>query len=198
MLKLFQRLSAAPTNPQPTHTPKRFDVADLYRGPADVVAATEAAAVPLDEKLRQAYFWIVNTAIISPHYDIEYLDGPPQQYLLGDRKARLTLPSAQSYSSFVLLPLLTFATQRKCLFIGGPGRGKTASAGLIGVLAGYPIREVRRGMQRGQPQMTVADLLGQPLPSDLINADSVAKGRVACGSRLAMGGKNISTPTARM
>ena len=42
MFSLFQRLSAAPTNPKPAHAPKRFDVADLYRGPADVVAATEA------------------------------------------------------------------------------------------------------------------------------------------------------------
>jgi nicotinamide riboside kinase len=29
------------------------------------------AGLPLDEKLRQAYFWIVNTAIISPHYGRE-------------------------------------------------------------------------------------------------------------------------------
>ena len=87
--------------------------------------------MPLDEKLRQAYFWIVNTAIISPHYDIEYNDGPPQSFAMGDSKSRLTLPSAQSYSSFVLLPLLTFAARRKCLFIGGPERGKAASAILL-------------------------------------------------------------------
>ena len=72
----------------------------------------------------EAYFWIVNTAIISPHYDVEYNDGPPQSFLLGDSHSRLTLPSGQSYSSFVLLPLLTFATRRKYLFVGGPGRGK--------------------------------------------------------------------------
>lgn len=186
MSKLFSRVSAAPTNPRPQVAQKAFDVADLYRGPADPQALEGSERQPLDERLRQAYFWIVNTAIISTHYDIEFQDGPPTSFAIGDRRSLLSLPSAQSYSSFVLLPLLTFATQRKCLFVGGPGRGKTASATLMGVLAGYPVREVRRAMQRGHPQMTVADLLGQPLPSDLINADSVAKVRIAWRSWLAM------------
>ena len=35
----------------------------------------EAASSHLDEKLRQAYFWIVNYAIISPYYDMAYHDG---------------------------------------------------------------------------------------------------------------------------
>src|SRR5690606_31302853 len=85
----------------------------------------------------------------------------------------LVLPTAQSYSSFILLPLLTFAARRKCLFIGGPGRGKTASAILIGILAGYSVKEVRRAMQHGHPQITVADLLGKQLPADLVRAQSV-------------------------
>ncbi len=138
-----------------------------------------AGALLLDEKLRQAYFWIVNTAIISPHYDIEYNDAPPVEFILGDSKSRLTLPSAQSYSSFVLLPLLTFATRRKCLLIGGPGRGKTASAILMGVLAGASVRETRRAMQHGNPQMTIADLLGNPLPADLVAAQSMDAIRIA-------------------
>lgn len=178
----FKRVSQTPTNPAPAPRPARaFDVADLYRGPVDIEEPTELApdAVALDEKLRQAYFWIVNSAIISPHYDIEYNDTPPSRFTVGDGKTRLTLPSAQSYSSFVLLPLLTFAARRKCLFIGGPGRGKTASAILMGVLAGYPVREVRRAMQHGHPQMTIADLLGNPLPADLVAAQKMEDIRIA-------------------
>ena len=183
---LFKRVSQAPTNPKAVGKPRQFDVADLYKGPLDTGESAAVAEVPLDEKLRQAYFWIVNHAIISPHYDIEYNDGPSQSYRVGDSKRLLTLPSAQSYSSFVLLPLLTFATRRKCLFVGGPGRGKTASAILMSVLAGYPVREVRRAMQHGHPQMTIADLLGNPLPADLVNAQSMDDIRIEWRSWLSM------------
>ena len=121
----------APTLPAPGDDGSRaFDVADLYRGP--VAQPTTGDAPPLDEKLRQAYFWIVNQAIISPHYDIEYQQGPNASFAFGDSRAVVDLPSGQSYSSFVLLPLLTFATRRRCLLVGGPGRGKTASAMLHG------------------------------------------------------------------
>src|ERR1044071_10051612 len=109
----FKKVSQSPTNPQPAKARKKFDVADLYRGPVDDARASEQVDAPLDEKLRQAYFWIVNHAIISPFYDIEYHDGPSQTYVLGDQHCTLTLPSGQSYSSFVLLPLLTFALRRK-------------------------------------------------------------------------------------
>jgi MoxR-like ATPase len=184
---VFQRVSQSPTNPHATPAPRTFDVADLYRGPvSEASAGTGASDQPLNEKLRQAYFWIVNTAIISPHYDIEYNDESPQSFVLGDSKSRLTLPSAQSYSSFVLLPILTFAARRKCLFIGGPGRGKTASAILMGVLAGYPVREVRRAMQHGHPQMTIADLLGNPLPADLVNAQRIEDIRISWRAWLGM------------
>jgi MoxR-like ATPase len=171
--KLFQHVSKAPTNPQtqvPVHT---FDVTDLYRGPVAVEGAETSDSVPLDEKLRQAYFWIVNYAIISPFYDIEYQTGTSQSYQFGDAKGTVTLPSGQSYCSFILLPLLTFAVRAKCLLIGGPGRGKTSSAIMMSVLAGYSIRDVRRAIQKGQPQMTISDMIGSPLPADLVAAKSL-------------------------
>jgi MoxR-like ATPase len=183
---LFQRVSRAPTNPKSASTTRSFDVADLYQGPLGDGESAAPAVLELDEKLRQAYFWIVNNAIISPHYDIEYNEGPPQTYLVGDGKRKLTLPSAQSYSSFILLPLLTFATRRKCLFVGGPGRGKTASAILMGVLAGASVKEVKRAMQHGHPQMTIADLLGNPLPADLVGAQSMDDIRIAWRAWLSM------------
>ncbi len=166
------KVSVSPTNPGAARPRRQVDIADLYRGPvadAEEVAAASAAR-GLDEKLRQAYFWVVNTAIISPFYDIEYNEGPPTTYRIGDNGTVVTLPSGQSYSSFVLLPLLNLITRRRCLIVGGPGRGKTQTALLMGILAGYPIQEVKRAVQHGQPQMTIADLLGNPLPADLITA----------------------------
>jgi MoxR-like ATPase len=184
---LFQHVSAAPTNPQPAAGPKAFDVADLYAtGPVADVARASEGTLPLDEKLRQAYFWIVNHAIISPHYDLEYFAGPHQSYTFGDSKTVVNLPSGQSYSSFVLLPLLNFAVRRRCLLVGGPGRGKTATSILMGVLAGYSLTEVRRAMQHGQPQMTISDLLGNPLPADLVGARSMADIHIAWRQWLGM------------
>jgi len=185
-INIFQRVSQAPTNPKGSSRSRKFDVADLYQGPLQSDFDGDLKTAPLDEKLRQAYFWIINSAIISPHYDIEYNESPPQSFVVGDSKRRLTLPTGQSYSSYVLLPLLTFATRRKCLFVGGPGRGKTASAILMGVLAGYPVKEVRRAMQHGHPQMTIADLLGNPLPADLVSAQSMDSIRIAWRSWLGM------------
>ena len=159
LLDMFQKVSESPTNPRPAKSATPFDVADLYSGPLAEPQTGASAAVALDEKLRQAYFWIVNHAIINPYYDIEYHDGPSPQYAFGDQKSVLKLPSGQSYSSFVLLPLLNLVARKRCLLVGGPGRGKTASAILMGVLAGYSLQDVKRAIQHGQPQMTIEHLL---------------------------------------
>jgi MoxR-like ATPase len=179
-----EHVPESPTIPGQNAGRRPFNVADLYRGP--IVGSAATTGVSLDEKLRQAYFWIVNRAIISTHYDIEFHEGPHTSFTFGDSKTRVDLPSGQSYSSFVLLPLLTFATRRRCVFVGGPGRGKTASAVLMGVLAGYSVRDVRRAMQHGHPQMTVADLLGSPLPAHLVRAESAAEITIAWRQWLSM------------
>lgn len=168
-------VSQSPTNPQKLDVKRSFDIADLYTGPVDTpLNVTDTKAnVDYAEKLRKAYFWITNNAIITPFYDIEYNTSPELEFLFNNKKSRLTIPTDQSYSSFVLLPLLNLVTRRRCLFIGGPGRGKTASAILMGVLAGYSLKDIKRSIQHGQPQMTISDLLGNPLPSDLVNAKSM-------------------------
>ncbi len=184
-----RKVYEAPTLPKPGAAPApEFDVARLYEGPAGAAHEGAAAApgLPPDEKLRQAYFWIVNNAIITPYYDIEFNEGTPRSFRFGGAGTELRLPTAQSYSSFVLLPLLTFAARRRCLFIGGPGRGKTASAILMSILAGYSLKETRRAIQHGQPQMTIADLLGNPLPRDLVAAERPEDIRIAWRKWLSM------------
>lgn len=187
----LDHVSAAPTRAGATGPGRpgvALDVAHLFADEPPADDAAGAGTVALDEKLRQAYFWMVNHAIISPHYDVEFHDTarPRTVFRLGDSKAEVELPTDQSYSSFVLLPLLTFAVRGRCLLVGGPGRGKTASALLMGVLAGYPVREVRRAMQHGHPQLTVQDMFGTPLPRDLIGAERLSDIDVAWRSWLGM------------
>ena|SRR5688572_9738420 len=177
-----RQVSSAPTLPRPgAQEPRAFDVRDLYSGPAEAGDAGAPAGdwAPLDEKFRQAYFWIVNHAIITPYYDIEFDSTAPRSFRFGGAGTDVRLPTAQSYSSFVLLPLLAFAARKRALFIGGPGRGKTASAVLMGLLAGYTLKEIRRAIQHGQPQMTIADLLGNPLPKALIQSDDMNDIKIA-------------------
>lgn len=181
--ELFQRIPTAPTNPHETVEKPTFSVEDLY-GAGETDAEQRVSG--LDEKLRQAYFWITNTAIISPFYDIEYNNEPPRKFTFGDSKMELTLPTDQSYSSFVLIPLLNMAVRGRCLIVGGPGRGKTATSILMGLLAGYSITEVKRAIQHGQPQMTIADLLGHPLPADMVKAENTSDIRIAWRKWLSM------------
>ncbi len=181
-----KHVSQAPTNPRAAPGPRPFDVADLYSGPLGDAAPRAAGTLDLAEKLRQAYFWIVNHGILSPFYDLEFVENPPAVFVLGEHKARLTLPTAQSYSSYVLLPLLNLAVRRRCLLVGGPGRGKTAIATILGLLAGYSPREMKQGIQHGQPQMTIADLLGNPLPSSMVSAKTMDEIQIAWRKWLGM------------
>ena len=171
MTDRWSELSQAPTRSGTTTT-----------GPLtahDLFSDTPSAPLALDEQLRQSYYWLVNKAVISPFYDVEFSTTPPLGFEMGDAGARFELASDQSYSSNVLLPLLTFAVGGRCLFIGGPGRGKTTLAVIMGVLAGSTAEEVRRAVVQGQPQLTIADLVGPPLPKDLLEAESLAEVRVA-------------------
>ncbi len=181
-----KKVSQSPTLPHKQDVKRKFDIASLVEEGPLPVQSGESNSLGLDEKLRKAYFWITNYAIITPFYDIEYSDRPPVQFLIGDLKSKITLPSSQSYSSFVLLPLLTLVVRGKCLLVGGPGRGKTASAILMGVIAGYSLKEIKRAIQHGQPQMTITDLLGNPLPSDLMNAKSMDEIKISWRKWLGM------------
>jgi MoxR-like ATPase len=174
------QVSASPTLPRPEATASReFDVRDLYTGPAATAAPAGETPPALDDKFRQAYFWIVNHAIITPYYDIEFNDQAPRTFRFGGVGTDVRLPTGQSYSSFVLLPLLNFAVRKRALFIGGPGRGKTASAVLLGLLAGYSLGDIRRAVQHGHPQLTIADLLGTPLPKALIESEDMESIKIA-------------------
>jgi MoxR-like ATPase len=140
----------------------------------------------LAARFRRAYTWIAREAIVSPFHDIEF--GEP--VILGRPQAQVELPRS-SYSSYILLPLLTLATSQRLLFIGAPGRGKTTMATLMGLLAGYGSEEMRRAIQHGHPQLTITDLLGSPLPSELVRAQSSSEIHVAWRKWLSMRAKII-------
>jgi MoxR-like ATPase len=168
----WQQVSASPTRANAPDAQHSLSTADLF-------GEAPRPDISLDEQLRQTYFWLVNKAVISPFYDVEFSPSGSLSYPLGDAGATLQLGTDQSYSSNVLLPLLTFAVGGRCLLVGGPGRGKTTLAILMGVLAGTAPSDVRRFVLQGQPQLTVTDLVGTPLPKDLMKADRLADVTIA-------------------
>ena len=140
-------------------------------GPDLQVHLSDRDGPGLHDKMRQAYWWIANNAVICPYYDIEY---GARSTLTGASGDEVVLHDSMSYSSFVLVPMLTLFTCRRALLVGGPGRGKTTSAILMALLSGMSRDDVRRSIQRGHPQLSIADLLGSPLPSDLLKAEDMS------------------------
>jgi MoxR-like ATPase len=140
------------------------------RGGLDV-HLSERDGASLHDKMRQAYWWITNNAVICPYYDLEFGERSVLKTQAGDE---IGLHDSMSYSSFVLIPMLTLFTCRRALLVGGPGRGKTTSAVLMALLAGMGREDVHRSIQRGHPQLTISDLLGSPLPSDLMKAEDLS------------------------
>ncbi len=132
-------------------------------------ATAEAGSVRT--KGRQAYKWVVENAIYAPYFDIEY--GTPVRVGAGEQK--LWIHDRDSYISFALLPLLTLLTSQRLLLLGSPGRGKTTMATLMALIAGASLADIRHAVQHGHPQMTHADLLGSPLPSGLVRAESTGE-----------------------
>jgi MoxR-like ATPase len=122
----------------------------------------------LPAKFRKAYHWICSSALLSPFAELEA--GTPRRFERD--QLQVELYDEPGYSSFVLLPLLNLMTSRRLVFVGAPGRGKTSMATLMGLLAGHPLDTIRRAVQHGHPQLTVQDLLGHPLPRDLMEARS--------------------------
>ncbi|QDG52286.1 MoxR family ATPase [Persicimonas caeni] len=127
------------------------------------------------DRLRAAYAWIVRRALRTSYFDVEF--GPRIELGGGDRKVALV--DGEAYASFVLLPILTLMTSRRLLILGAPGRGKTTVATLMALIAGDSLDEVRRSVQHGHPQLTVTDLLGSPLPAELVRAERTDEIRVA-------------------
>ena len=76
--------------------PGSLDVADVFPTTSSGSSSAVDTSTALDEKLRRAYYWMVNEAIISPHYDIEFEmgDGAPDTTVnLGETGAALHLLS---------------------------------------------------------------------------------------------------------
>ncbi len=135
---------------------------------AEVAPATRAG------KFRRAYDWIATRALIAPYHDMEFGTG----HVTGIENCRVHLPGSTGYASFVLMPILNLLVNRRLVFVGGPGRGKTTMATLMALLAGAPLEDVRKAIQHGHPQLTLADLLGGPLPGDLVKAETTEDIRV--------------------
>ncbi len=147
--------------------------ARLGRGGA--VELSARAAPTLSDKAQRAYTWIATSAIHCPYDDMEF----GKAVHVGQGEQQVALHGRVGYASFLLMPLLTLLTSRRLLIVGAPGRGKTTMATLMALLSGQPLQSARRSIQHGHPQMTTSDLLGSPLPGDLVRATQASDIQVA-------------------
>jgi MoxR-like ATPase len=131
--------------------------------------------VGLAAKFRRAYRWIAEQSLLPGTLDFEW----DVRQRVAHHGFSISLPEQESLSSFVLLPLLTLLTSRRMVFVGAPGHGKTSMATIMALLAGHSLEQTRRAIQHGHPQLTITDLLGNPLPSSLVHAKSTGEIRVA-------------------
>ncbi len=126
-------------------------------------------------KLRRAYKWIAQNKVICPYYDIQF----STTSISGQGGGQVDLAQNEAYASYLLLPLLTLMVSGRMLIVGGVGRGKTSLAVLMGMLVGYSYENLQMMIQHGHPQLTVTDLVGSPLPADLIRAETLREVHVS-------------------
>ena len=86
--------------------------------PDGSVALAPRAGVALVDKLRRAYRWIAERALVTPYDDVEF--GAAR--LLGKGSTKVPTHQGEAWCSFVLFPLLTLVTKQRLLIVGGPGR----------------------------------------------------------------------------
>lgn len=132
--------------------------------------------IALHHKCQLIYEWLIEHAVLCPYTDMAFGDAKTLRNTTG--AAFIHLTDQPAYASAILLPLLTLLTSRRLLIIGAPGRGKTTLATLMGLLAGHNLQEMRRAIQHGHPQLSQTDLLGSPLPADLVRAQQFHEIRV--------------------
>ena len=134
-----------------------------------------AEATGLAHKFQRAYRWIAEKSLLPGALDMQW----ESRHRVRGQQVEINLPEQAGFASFILLPLLTLMTSRRLVFVGAPGHGKTSMATVMGLLSGYKLSEIRRAVQHGHPQLTISDLLGTPLPRDLVQSESMSEIKVA-------------------
>ncbi|MGQ9532150.1 MAG: hypothetical protein ACUVTQ_05005 [Desulfotomaculales bacterium] len=125
---------------------------------------------PVWQKVR-ALYREMGRYLICPEQDIRFYRGGNLQQVdleAGSLLLNVYLPD-EGYNSCLLFTLLTALVEGRLLYLGQPGTGKTSAGLLIGQLFfGLSLGELRRAMIHGHPQLTVADMIGNLQPQELV------------------------------